>query len=73
MAKNKKTDTEKIHDDAQGQFVRTRHGADNDGVSSAKPRVITHSDDATINKWPPGKTDPPKEWSVNHDIGDDDA
>lgn len=28
-------------DDAKGQFARTRHGAKNDGVSSANPRVLS--------------------------------
>lgn len=33
--KSHNSDPEK---DARGQFARTRHGADNDGVSSANPR-----------------------------------
>lgn len=31
--------------DAKGQFVRTRHGADNDGVLSANPRVLSGKKD----------------------------
>lgn len=59
-----------IRKDAQGQFVRTRKGADNDGVISAKPTVITGSQDATINKWPPGTKNPPKDWDLNYDEKD---
>ena len=53
--------------DAAGQFHRTRAGADNDGVASAKPRVITGSDDATVHKLPPGETSTDSEWSVGFD------
>ncbi len=37
--------------DAKGQYARTRHGASNDGVTSAEPRVFSGEDsgDAT---WP---------------------
>ena len=38
--------------DAEGQFVRTRHGERNDGVDSAEPRVITGSEDATFDTDP---------------------
>lgn len=38
--------------DAKGQFVRSRHGADNSGVTSARPRVITGHDDATVDGEP---------------------
>jgi hypothetical protein len=31
--------------DAKGQFVKTRHGADNDGVLSANPRVLSGKKD----------------------------
>lgn len=31
------------------QFVRSRHGADNDGVASAEPRVIAGDVDATFD------------------------
>ena len=53
--------------DAAGQFRRTNAGADNDGVASAKPRVITGSDDATVHKLPPGETSADAEWSVGFD------
>ncbi|MEZ2131593.1 hypothetical protein AAE028_28065 [Sinorhizobium sp. CB9] len=56
-----------IRKDAEAQFVRTREGAVNSGVSSAKPRVITGSDDATIHKLPPGQREPKKDWDINYD------
>lgn len=45
-------DTDRIHDDARPQFVRSRKGADNSGVSSAEPRVITGDEDATFTTHP---------------------
>lgn len=50
-----KSDLEKIHDDAKPQFVRSRKGAHNSGVSSAKPRVITGDEDATFETHPEPK------------------
>ncbi len=64
------TDKDKVHKDAEGQFVRTREGAKNNGVSSAKPRDITHSDDATVHRNPPGSKQPKKDWDLNYDEGD---
>jgi len=37
--------------DAKGQGVRTKHGADNDGVSSADPRAISGKEDGDAT-WP---------------------
>jgi len=37
--------------DAKGQGVRTKHGATNDGVSSADPRVISGNEDGDAT-WP---------------------
>lgn len=47
-----KKDKYRIHDDAKPQFVRSRKGADNSGVSSAEPRVITGDEDATFTTHP---------------------
>lgn len=55
-----------IRKDAQGQFVRTREGADNDGVISAKPTVINGSEDATVHKKPDGAP-PGKDWDIHYD------
>ena len=63
-------DLNRIHKDAKGQFAGTQAGGESDGVVSAKPTVITGSEDATVNKWPPGKKDPPKDWDANFDVSD---
>jgi hypothetical protein len=47
-----KNDTKRIHEDARPQFVRSRKGADNSGVSSAEPSVITGDEDATFTTHP---------------------
>ncbi|MBB3590174.1 hypothetical protein FHX08_000518 [Rhizobium sp. BK529] len=60
------SDKDKIRKDAEGQFARTDEGRRNSGVSGAKPRDITHSDDATIHRTPPGEKSH-KDWSVKHD------
>lgn len=64
---------DRIHKDADGQFAGTQSGGDSDGVASAKPTVINGSEDATVNKWPPGEKDPPKDWDANFDIRDQPA
>ncbi|MGQ3293716.1 MAG: hypothetical protein ACT6U0_16065, partial [Shinella sp.] len=62
------TGREKIVDaDAVPQFKVSQAGRTNDGVSSAKPRVITGSDDATIHRTPPGVETPSQDWSVGFD------
>jgi hypothetical protein len=57
-----------IEKDAAGQYRKGITSSDNNGVASAKPRVITGSDDATVNKTPPGK-EPKKDWDINYDAG----
>jgi hypothetical protein len=56
-----------IHKDASGQYAKGLKHSDNNGVASAKPRVITGSDDATAHKTPPGQKPVGKEWDVNYD------
>ena len=56
-----------VHADAATQIVVSRAGAGNDGVSSAKPRVITGSDDATAHRTPPGMAEPARDWSAGFD------
>ncbi|KQM32120.1 hypothetical protein ASF03_15330 [Rhizobium sp. Leaf68] len=63
-------DIDKIHADAEPQFAPGKKASDNNGVASAKPTVITGSDDATVNKLPPGKKKPEKDWDVNYDERD---
>ncbi|MDH4441464.1 MAG: hypothetical protein QE284_13885 [Rhizobium sp.] len=62
----------RIEKDAEGQFVGTQHGGHNDGVASAKPTVVTGSEDATVHKWGPDRKNPPADWDANFDLGDKD-
>lgn len=64
---SQKNDLDKIHRDAQPQFAPGKKTSDNNGVASAKPTVITKSDDATANKLPPGTKKPEKDWDLNYD------
>ena len=56
--------------DAKGQYRKLLHSSQSDGVASAKPRVITGSSDATVNKTPPGSAEPEKDWDLNYDPRD---
>jgi len=58
-----------IEKDAQGQFAKSIADRKATGVHSAKPTVVTGSEDATSHKTPPGKK-PVKEWDVNYDPAD---
>jgi hypothetical protein len=40
-------------DDAKGQFAPSQADPKSDGVHSAKPTVITGSEDATVHNKPP--------------------
>lgn len=55
--------------DAAGQFAKSRADGKSSGVASAKPTVITGSEDATVNKNPPGKK-ADKDWDINYDPAD---
>jgi hypothetical protein len=71
MAADKdKTPLETVQADARGQYARGLKHSDNNGVASAKPRVITGSDDATLNRPPPGQKTSGKDWDVNSDDRD---
>lgn len=56
-----------IHSDAAPQFEISEAGRTNDGVASAKPRVITGSDDATAHRTPPDMEEPARDWSSGFD------
>ncbi|MCA2409055.1 hypothetical protein GYN07_13665 [Rhizobium leguminosarum bv. viciae 248] len=56
--------------DAAGQFAKSRADRKSSGVASAKPTVITGSEDATVNKNPPGRKKPQKDWDINYDPAD---
>lgn len=49
-----------------GAFAPSQANRKADGVASAKPTVITGSEDATINRDPPGKKSQ-KDWDVGFD------
>ncbi|WP_117192090.1 hypothetical protein [Rhizobium terrae] len=52
--------------DAEGQFAKSQGDRKSSGVLSAKPTVITGSEDATAHRNPPGKK-PEKDWDPNYD------
>ncbi|MGE6739446.1 hypothetical protein ACQKGC_04125 [Allorhizobium pseudoryzae] len=55
MADNKKNATPEaeVRKDAKGQFVGSQADRSASGVASAKPTVVTGSEDATAHKKPP--------------------
>ncbi|EJB01779.1 hypothetical protein Rleg9DRAFT_0525 [Rhizobium leguminosarum bv. trifolii WSM597] len=55
-----------VEKDAKGQYAKSVADRKSSGVHSAKPTVITGSEDATENKTPPGKK-PVKDWDINFD------
>ncbi|AOF88869.1 hypothetical protein BSY16_408 [Sinorhizobium sp. RAC02] len=56
-----------IHADAVPQFEVSQAGRTNDGISSAKPRAVTGSDDATVHRTPPGMEASARDWSAGFD------
>lgn len=52
------SDGKTIEDDAKGQFANVKAGGKSSGVASAKPTVITGSEDATAHKMPPRQDAP---------------
>ncbi|QXC52554.1 hypothetical protein KHC17_25475 (plasmid) [Agrobacterium salinitolerans] len=67
---NKNDKLKQIHKDSEPQFARGKKTSKNNGVASAKPRVITGSDDATVNKLPPDVKKPKKDLDLNYDERD---
>ena len=55
-----------IKGDARGQFAPSQADRKADGVASAKPTVITRSEDATAHRAPPG-TKRGKDWEAGFD------
>lgn len=53
-------------DDAKGQYAPSQADRKSTGVHSAKPTVITGSEDATVHRDPPGKK-PQKDFDLNYD------
>lgn len=62
--------TAKIHKDAEGQYAKSQADGRANGVASAKPTVITGSDDVTKHRNPPGKEGPKKDWDVNFEVAE---
>ncbi|MFK0334303.1 hypothetical protein ACIQUB_24640 [Rhizobium sp. NPDC090275] len=55
-----------VMEDAKGQFAKSVADRKSTGVHSAKPTVVTGSEDATEHRTPPGKK-PVKDWDLNYD------
>lgn len=56
-------------DDAKGQYAPSQADRKASGVASAKPTVITGSEDATVHRDPPG-TKSKKDFDLNYDPAD---
>lgn len=54
-------------DDAKGQYAPSQADPKADGVHSAKPTVVTGSEDATVHNTPPGQKKP-KSFDPNYDV-----
>jgi len=67
---DKKSKAETIEQDAKGPFANVKAGGKSSGVASAKPTVITGSEDGTAHKAPPGQKTPSNEWDSNFDVGE---
>lgn len=52
--------------DAKGQFAKSQANRKNTGVASAKPTVITHSEDVTGDRFS-ARRKPKKGWNVGFD------
>lgn len=52
MPKKPASQAKEILKDAQGQFAKGKRQSTNNGVSSARPRVVTGVDDATTGRIP---------------------
>lgn len=52
--------------ETEGQFAPSQADRKADGVASAKPTVVTGSEDATAHRDPPGKKRQ-KDWDVGFD------
>lgn len=52
--------------DAKGQYAPSQADRKATGVHSAKPTVVTGSEDATVNRTPPGQKSK-KDFDLNYD------
>jgi len=56
----------KPQDDAKGQYASSQADPHATGVHSAKPTVVTGSEDATVNRTPPGQKKE-KDFDLNYE------
>ncbi|SFB59344.1 hypothetical protein SAMN03159496_05511 [Rhizobium sp. NFR07] len=56
----------KPEQDAKGQYAPSQADRHASGVHSAKPTVVTGSEDATVNRTPPGQKGQ-KDFDLNYD------
>jgi hypothetical protein len=59
----------KPEDDAKGQYAPSQADRKATGVHSAKPTVVTGSEDATVHRDAPGKKSE-KDFDLNYDTKD---
>ncbi|SFB62399.1 hypothetical protein SAMN03159496_06010 [Rhizobium sp. NFR07] len=59
----------KFEDEAKGQYAPLQADRKATGVASAKPTVITGSEDATVHRDPPGKKHQ-KDFDLNYKPAD---
>jgi len=65
--RNSPSDALKVREDAKGQYAKSAADRNSTGVASAKPTVVTGSEDVTGHRTPPGTKGPDKDWDVNFD------
>ncbi len=56
-----------VEQDAKGQFAKSEADPKASGVASAKPTVVTGSEDATVHKLPPGTNAPEDDNPLTYD------
>ncbi|WP_075292864.1 hypothetical protein [Pararhizobium arenae] len=66
------SDKDRIEKDAKGQFAKSQADRRATGVASAKPTVITGSEDATAHSKAPGKKRPTRDFDINYDVTEPD-
>jgi hypothetical protein len=59
----------KPQDDAKGQYAPSQADRHASGVHSAKPTVLTGSEDATVNRTPRGQKSE-RDFDLNYDPAD---
>lgn len=65
--RNRPADAMAAKQDAKGQFAKSKADRRSSGVSSAKPTLITGSEDMSEHRSPPGSKEPAKDWDVGFD------